>query len=180
MSAVEERTAEKRPLNDKDDGNEVAVKEPRLENGKTEWVSAGLLLTGADVGLGVDASYLALPVTSDSSPSATHRDDPRASASITTGNRRVATPLTRERARQCVRRGSGGDGTRGRRQARRVDIEAVDGEEEDDDEDVDDEEVHDESSEGEGEGSEGEGDDDEGDSGEEEDGDDAEGGEESD
>ncbi|KJH49771.1 hypothetical protein DICVIV_04111 [Dictyocaulus viviparus] len=36
MSAVEERTAEKRPLNDKDDSNEVAVKEPRLENGKTE------------------------------------------------------------------------------------------------------------------------------------------------
>lgn len=36
MSAVEERTAEKRPLNDKEDSNEVAVKEPRLENGKTE------------------------------------------------------------------------------------------------------------------------------------------------
>ncbi|KHJ95804.1 hypothetical protein OESDEN_04238 [Oesophagostomum dentatum] len=37
MSAVEERTAAKRPMNDKDDHNEVAAtKEPRLENGKTE------------------------------------------------------------------------------------------------------------------------------------------------
>ncbi|EYC02305.1 hypothetical protein Y032_0101g3424 [Ancylostoma ceylanicum] len=36
MSAVEERTAEKRPLNDKEDSNEVATKEPRLENGKTD------------------------------------------------------------------------------------------------------------------------------------------------
>ncbi|ETN80762.1 hypothetical protein NECAME_08968 [Necator americanus] len=36
MSAVEERTAEKRPLNDKEDSNEVAAKEPRIENGKTE------------------------------------------------------------------------------------------------------------------------------------------------
>lgn len=33
MSAVEERTAEKRSL-DKSDENEVAAKEPRLDNGK--------------------------------------------------------------------------------------------------------------------------------------------------
>lgn len=33
---MEERTAEKRPLNDKEDSNEVATKEPRLENGKTD------------------------------------------------------------------------------------------------------------------------------------------------
>lgn len=33
MSAVEERTAEKRRL-DKDEENEVATKEPRLDNGK--------------------------------------------------------------------------------------------------------------------------------------------------
>lgn len=42
MSAVEERTAEKRPL-DKGDENEVAAKEPRLEkNGKAEVCSLRL------------------------------------------------------------------------------------------------------------------------------------------
>jgi len=35
MSAVEERTAEKR-AHDKDENDEVAAKEPRVENGKAE------------------------------------------------------------------------------------------------------------------------------------------------